>query len=403
MLEWLWFFVACVLALPSLVFVAECLADAVHGMAKPPAPAALQAHSTPDVPVCVLIPAHNEAVGIARTLRSIRPQLQPHDRILVVADNCTDPTAMVALAEGAEVLERTHASLRGKGYALDHGIAHLKAHAPEQVLMVDADCVLHPGSLAVLRQACEAHQGPVQCCDLMKAGEHASLSTRVAEFAWLVKNQVRPAGAAKLGWPCQLMGTGMMFPWAVIADAPLASGHLAEDMQLGANLALKGQLAKYVQGAKVTSSFPEKDDALAAQRRRWEHGHLEMIQRQGLPLLLAGLRRRDWALTGLALDMCVPPLTSLVFLNLAAVCVSFGGWLVSQEGFQTALGLGLACQAAMALAIVLTWMRLGRAIIQAHELISAPVYMLRKLSIYASYVSGRKSGWVRAERDQRDD
>jgi hypothetical protein len=37
-----------------------------------------------------------------------------------------------------------------------------------------------------------------------------------------------------------LMGTGMAFVWPQLAGAPLASGHLVEDMQLGLDLAAAG-------------------------------------------------------------------------------------------------------------------------------------------------------------------
>ena len=48
----------------------------------------------------VLVPAHDEAQGIAATLDGLRAQLQPQDRLLVVADNCSDETAEVAAARG---------------------------------------------------------------------------------------------------------------------------------------------------------------------------------------------------------------------------------------------------------------------------------------------------------------
>jgi glycosyltransferase involved in cell wall biosynthesis len=44
-----------------------------------------------------LIPAHDEAKGILATLNDIKPQLRPTDRLLVVADNCTDDTLQLAL------------------------------------------------------------------------------------------------------------------------------------------------------------------------------------------------------------------------------------------------------------------------------------------------------------------
>ena len=52
--------------------------------------------------IVVLIPAHDEETTIARTLRSIAPQLRPGDRLLVVADNCADQTEQIARNEGAQ-------------------------------------------------------------------------------------------------------------------------------------------------------------------------------------------------------------------------------------------------------------------------------------------------------------
>src|SRR5271170_7011982 len=54
----------------------------------------------------VLIPAHDEGSGILPTLPEVRVQLGPHDKVLVVADNCTDNTAGIVEAEGVEVVIR---------------------------------------------------------------------------------------------------------------------------------------------------------------------------------------------------------------------------------------------------------------------------------------------------------
>ena len=53
-------------------------------------------------PVAVLMPAHDEALVIAGTLDSLRAELHGSDRVLVVADNCSDDTAVVAVRHGAE-------------------------------------------------------------------------------------------------------------------------------------------------------------------------------------------------------------------------------------------------------------------------------------------------------------
>jgi glycosyltransferase involved in cell wall biosynthesis len=54
----------------------------------------------------ILIPAHNEEKDLARTIQSIRQSLAKANlvsRIVVAADSCSDRTAAVALALGAEV------------------------------------------------------------------------------------------------------------------------------------------------------------------------------------------------------------------------------------------------------------------------------------------------------------
>ena len=187
--------------------------------------------------VAVLVPAHDEALIISRTLRTIVPQMARGDRLVVVADNCTDDTAALAATEGAEVLVRGDLLRRGKGYALDFGIRHLASDAPEIVLIIDADCRVRQGGIDRLARLSQRTGRPVQALYLMQAAEGASLKMRLAEFAWVIKNQVRPLGLHRLRLPCQLMGSGMAFPWACINSADLATGHIVEDLKLGIELA----------------------------------------------------------------------------------------------------------------------------------------------------------------------
>ena len=95
----------------------------------------------------VLIPAHNEGVGILPTIRDIQAQLGPNDSILVVADNCTDDTAAIVKAAGVEVTVRADPARRGKGYALEFGVRHLRLNPPDVVVIMDADCRLGENAL----------------------------------------------------------------------------------------------------------------------------------------------------------------------------------------------------------------------------------------------------------------
>ena len=69
----------------------------------------------------VVVPAHNEASGIAATLSSLlaADPASSFASIVVVADNCSDDTAGIARAAGVRVIERLSDNHRGKGYALD--------------------------------------------------------------------------------------------------------------------------------------------------------------------------------------------------------------------------------------------------------------------------------------------
>ena len=255
--------VALLLLVPSVMFFLETVAARQEPTTAP------IAADAPRSRLAVLVPAHDEASGIAASLATIVAQLAPGDRLLVVADNCSDDTADVAAAAGAEAIRRHDPDRRGKGYALDFGVRHLAADAPEIVVIVDADCILHPGSLARIATTCAATGRPVQALYLMGSPPGAALSTRISEFAWAVRNRVRPLGALRLGVPCQLMGTGMAFPWPVIEAAPLASGHIVEDMCLGLDLAEAGTPPVFCPDALVTSTFASKADGLAVQRTRW--------------------------------------------------------------------------------------------------------------------------------------
>ena len=103
--------------------------------------------------------------------------------------------------------------------------------------------------------ACESTRRPVQALYLMTAPPGSAINHQVAEFAWRLKNHVRPLGLKALGLPCQLMGTGMAFPWGVIRSAELASGFIVEDLKLGLELAAGGHPPAF-SSAMVTSTFP---------------------------------------------------------------------------------------------------------------------------------------------------
>jgi len=387
---------AIVALVPASVLLVEVLAALVPARRDDDAAA-----TAPRPRVAVLVPAHDEAGGIAATVRAIGAQLGPEDRVLVVADNCSDATAEIAAANGAEVVVRDDAERRGKGYALDFGVRHLERSPPEVVVIVDADCELHPGSVDRLARSCAETKRPAQALDLMRAPVGAGLKVRIAEFAWVVKNQVRPLGCRRLGLPCQLMGTGMAFPWAVLREAPLASGHIVEDLRLGLDLAAAGRAPVFCPDALVTSIFPSHAQGIAEQRERWEQGHVDVIVREAPRALWRSIVRARPALAAMALDVSVPPLAFFVLLLVAQAAIDAVLWAVG--GAALPLVLALAALAMVVAATKLAWLGFGRRIVSLAELLGAPLYILAKLPLYARFLRRGKREWVRARRDHRHD
>lgn len=95
--------------------------------------------------ITVLVPAHNEAAGIGKTLESLRSQTCVPHRVIVIADNCTDDTEAIALAHGAEVI-RTVDNADKKAGALNFALADVLPHAGAEdlILVQDADSQLSP-------------------------------------------------------------------------------------------------------------------------------------------------------------------------------------------------------------------------------------------------------------------
>ncbi len=387
--------VTAILALPALSLLV--LTVAALNQKRLAASAASTARGRP-LRVAVLVPAHNESAHVLPTIACLQRQLRPGDRLLVIADNCNDDTAELARGAGAQVAERHHAEQRGKGYALAFGVDQLRADPPDVVLVVDADCTVSEGAVATIAQRCQATGKPVQMLNLMQAGPDAGLKHRVLEFAMVMKNLVRPLGSFRLGGACHLMGTGMALPWSLMSTARLATGHIAEDMKLGVDLALAGFAPQFLPDVRVSSAFPLDTGVALVQKSRWEHGHLATLTEELPGLALTAIKTGKPALMVMAMDLLIPPLAFyFLLLTLAGMlsCTAAAFWS-DWEPAAWISGLAALC---FGLAIGLGWAGFGRQLLSARELLTPPLYALWKLPVYLAYFLKKKSGWVRTQRD----
>lgn len=386
---------ALVVILPVAVLAALFLLQVAASFLPPRS----EPRSSPKTPkVVVVMPAHNEAAIIQRSLPLVVERLAPNATLLVVADNCTDDTARLARELGADVLVRTDPARRGKGYALDAAIRHLECDPPEVVVILDADCTPERGAIARISERCLETNRPVQAFyDMRPPPGTSSDYLAVAMFAWRVKNFIRPVGLKRLGWPCQLMGTGMAFPWLLISNANLATGHLVEDMMLGLELAEAGSAPQFEPRARIYSDFPSSVEGQRTQRHRWETGHLSVVRDVVPGSLWRGLRTGNWGLTTLALDAAIPPLSSFVLA--IAACVAGAGLAGLATG--SALATAIAASAAIAIfvAVLAAWSRVGTDVLPPSRFVALAGYVANKLAIYLDSARKRPAAWIRSKRD----
>jgi cellulose synthase/poly-beta-1,6-N-acetylglucosamine synthase-like glycosyltransferase len=391
-----WILLALVLAmaLPVAIFCIEVLAAFFLQ------PHILSRRFEPARPrIGVLVPAHNESAALTPTIENVKSQLRERDRLLVVADNCSDDTSAIAAALGVEVIERRDPLRIGKGYALDFGLNHFLRDPPEVLVIVDADCIFEHDSINALARVCQAKGRPVQALNLMKAPD-GFRGFELAEFAWRVKNWVRPLGLSALGLPCQLTGTGMVFHWEVVRFAQLASGEIVEDLKLGLDLARAGKPPVFCPTATVLSYFPTSQEGIDSQKQRWQKGHLNMIAKLGPRTVLEGITNLNFGLMMLALDLAVPPLFLLALIEGSLLGASMIAFWQGEMGWS--FYVVTTTSVSFALAIVLSWIKFGRDVLSARKLLSTPLLIGKKIWFYRRIVFGRgvAQHWVRTDRSK---
>ena len=94
--------------------------------------------------ISFVIPAHNEAMLLGRTLRTLHASAQATGEpfeVIVAADGCTDATAQIAAEHGARVVE---VSLRQIGMVRNAGARAAKG---DLLIFIDADTLVDPPTL----------------------------------------------------------------------------------------------------------------------------------------------------------------------------------------------------------------------------------------------------------------
>lgn len=225
-----------------------------------------------------LVPAHNEAGMIAACAASLVAMEYPVAlrRIVVIADNCSDQTADLARAAGAECFERTAPTEGGKPRALAWVIDQLDLSAWDACVVIDADTVVTSGfarALAALMplrdRAVQAYFGPM---NEMETG-----LTRLAGVLARVRYEVTYPLKARVGLNCPLTGNGMCLGAALLADGGWRHFSITENWELYADYTARGIPIDYAGDALLRSHEAPTMGQGATQRNRWMAGRLHVL------------------------------------------------------------------------------------------------------------------------------
>lgn len=328
----------------------------------------------------VVVPAHNEAAGIHRTLASLGRLDWPRDRfrVVVVADNCDDATAAIARAAGAHVLVRNDLERRGKGYALRHAFDHSRdAHWAEAVVVVDADSEASANLLEAFAARIEAGAGAVQAhYGVLNPDE--SWRTRLIAIAHGAFHGVRSRARARLRVSCGLRGNGWCVTHRVLRAVPYRAFTLTEDLEYGIALGRAGWWVRYAHEAAADAEMAGNERIARRQRQRWEDGRFDLIRSQLAPLLKAALARRSGVSLDLALDLLVLPL-SYVALNVAALTAAAAAAALWQPAMRIWLWPAAISGLFLSLYVLRGWQLSGRGAAGLLDLLRAPWYVLWKM------------------------
>ena len=246
------------------------------------------------VAITVLIPAYNEEASLSATLLSLLSQSHRPERVIVVADNCTDGTAAVARSHGVEVFESV-GNTKKKAGALNQVLARI---LPDQgdndiVMIVDADTTLDAGFLAAGVARFTSDRALMAIGGLFYGEPGAGLLGQMQRNEYVrYSAQIK----RRRGMVFVLTGTASMFRSRALRAVASSRGGtipgnhgdvydtlaLTEDNELTIALKSLGALIISPSECTVVTEVMPTLRSLWVQRLRWQRGALENIGAYGL-------------------------------------------------------------------------------------------------------------------------
>ena len=354
-----------------------------------------------------VICARDEENVISEACESIGRQNYPREliNIYVVADNCTDNTAAVARASGAEVIVRCDPWHIGKGYALEAAFEYIKdtvgLEAYDGYIILDADNLLDEGYVCEMNKCFVCGEEIVTGYRNVKNYGENWLS--MGYSVWYLR-EMRQLNAVRdlLGTTAELRGTGFLVSSRIVAQQGGWRQHLLiEDVEFAARQVLEGKKIAYCHDAIFYDEQPTDFAASWHQRRRWCRGYLQILRRYGARLLGSFIKGGGFSNFDMVMSMC-PAFFITVGAAMLNALALIAALIFEPASFLTTLCISLillfaACLAFALvglIAVITEWRRIRATTVQKLlSVIVFPIFMATYVPIAAVSIV-KSARWI---------
>lgn len=354
-----------------------------------------------------IICARNESAVIGDLIKSIKGQNYPQDKmhVFVIADNCTDDTALVAKDAGAEVVyERQNKELVGKGYALQTIVDNLLNDGRYDNLkgffVFDADNVLDKNYTLEMNKEIVTGKRVVGAYRNVKNWDY-NVHTACAGMYFIRDNFQFNRPRKIINSPAFIAGTGFFVDRSLLAEeGGWNYTLLSEDMEFTAEQILKNEPIGFCESAVFYDEQVTLFKQSWKQRTRWIRGSTDVFNKYCLTLIKRFFKKPSLAMLDIFCMMLGAGYIAAAGLITATVSMlavmlytgTFIGAVIAFFSYIFSFYFGLFCYSSIA--ILFAWKKVylptSKKILY---LFCFPFYMMTFMIIAPFALLKRKVGW----------
>lgn len=269
----------------------------------------------PEKSFAIVVAAHNEEKVIGPLLENLFLLDYPKEYydVFVVADNCTDKTALIARDAGAIVHRRFNTEKRGKGYALEwmfHRLFKMERQY-DAIAIFDADNLVKENFLSEMNgKLCQGHK--IVQCYLDSKNPFDTWVTNTFSIAFWVTNRLLQLARYNTGCLSNVLGgTGMCISTDVLKEFGWGATSLTEDLEFSMKALSHGVKTTWAHDAVVYDEKPLTFMQSWYQRKRWAQGQVDVAGRYFFPLIAKAIRERKVMYLDAAIHLFQPALVMI--------------------------------------------------------------------------------------------